>query len=70
MGKREVVYQSLHCHHQNDSYIKMGSGESRFTVSLIMRDNVTKQCPQTMITFSKGEESRSRIEPRPFCLPA
>ena len=24
-GKREMLYLSLHCHHQNDSCIKMGS---------------------------------------------
>ena len=33
-GKREVIYLSLHCHHQNDSNIKMGSDESHFNVSL------------------------------------
>ena len=26
-GKREIIYLSLHCHHQNDSCIKMGSDE-------------------------------------------
>ena len=24
-GEREIIYLSLHCHHQNDSCIKMGS---------------------------------------------
>ena len=67
-GKREFIYLSLYCHHQNDSCIKMGSDESRFNVSLIMRDKVTRQCPQTT-TFLKRKESRSGIEPRPFCLP-
>ena len=28
------MYLSLHCHHQNDSCIKMGSDESHFNVSL------------------------------------
>ena len=32
---------------QNDSCIKMGSDESHFNVSLIVRDKVSKQCPQT-----------------------
>ena len=27
------VYLSLHCHHQNDSCIKVGSDESHFNVS-------------------------------------
>ena len=31
-GKREIIYLSLHCHHQNDSCIKMGSNESHFNV--------------------------------------
>ena len=46
-GKREIIYLSLHCHHQNDPCIKMGSDECHFNVSLIMRDKVTRQCPQT-----------------------
>ena len=32
-GKRESIYLSLHCHHQNDFYIKMGSDERHFNVS-------------------------------------
>ena len=32
-GEREITYLSLHCHHQNDSCIKMGSDESHFNVS-------------------------------------
>ena len=71
-GGREITYLSLHCHRQNDSYIKMGSDESHFIVSLTIitvRDNVTRQCPQTRIIL-KRRESRSRIKPRPFCLPA
>ena len=46
-GKREIIYLSLHFHHQNDSCIKMGSKESHFNVSLIVRDKVTRQCSQT-----------------------
>ena len=34
-GKRGRLYLSLHCHHQNDSCIQMGSDESHFNVSLI-----------------------------------
>ena len=32
-GGREIIYLSLHCHHQNDSCIKVGSDESHFNVS-------------------------------------
>ena len=34
VGERETIYLSLHCHHQNDSCIKMGSDESHFNVSV------------------------------------
>ena len=54
-GKREIVYLSLHCHNQNDSCIKMGSDESHFNVSLIVRDKVTRQCPQTTTFEEKGQ---------------
>ena len=33
-GEREIKYLLLHCHHQNDSCIKMGRGESHFNVSV------------------------------------
>ena len=33
-GEKEIIYLSLHCHHQNDSCIKMGSDESHFNVSV------------------------------------
>ena len=69
VGEWEIIYLSLHCHHQNDSCIKMGSDESHFNVSLTAaRDKVTGQCPQTT-TFIKRKESRSKIEPGPFYLP-
>ena len=68
-GKRENIYLSLHCHHQNDSCIKMGSDESHFNVPLIVRDKVTRQCPKST-TVLKRKESRSGIEPRSFCIPA
>ena len=48
--------------------IKISSDESHFNVSLIVRDKVTRPCPQT--TFLKRKESRSGIEPRSFRLPA
>ena len=36
-GRLEELYLTLHCHHQNDFCIKMGSNESHFSVSLIVR---------------------------------
>ena len=61
-GKREIIYLSPHCHHQNDSYIKIGSDESRFNVSLTVRDKVTRQCPQTTTFEEKRQPKRIRTE--------
>ena len=58
----EIIYLSLHCHHQNDSCIKAGSDESHFNVPLIVRDKVTRQCPQTTASEEKVEPKRNRTE--------
>ena len=58
VGKREIIYLSLHCHHQNNSCIEMGIDESHFNISFIVRDKVTRQCPQ-IATFLLRKESRS-----------
>ena len=36
--------------------------ESHFNVSLIVRDKVTRQCPETTIFEEKGEPKRIRTE--------
>ena len=69
VGGEEIIYLSLHCHHQNDSCIKMGSDERHFNVSVEVMDKITRQCPQTT-TFFKRKESRSGIKPWSFRLPA
>ena len=56
------MYLSLHCHHQNDSCIKMGSDESHFNASLIVRDKVTRQGPQTTIFEEKGKPKQTGTE--------
>ena len=58
----DYIYLSLQCRHQNDSCIKMGSDESHFNVSLIMRDKVTRQRPETTNFEEKGEPKRIRTE--------
>ena len=60
--KREIIYISLLCYHQDDSCVKVGSDESHFNVSLIVRDKVTKQCPQTTTFEEKEEPKRTRTE--------
>ena len=61
-GEEGDYILSLHCHHQNDSCIKMGSDESHFNVSLFVRDKVTRQCPQTTTFKEKEELKRNRAE--------
>ena len=54
-----MIYLSLHCHHQNDSCIKMGRHQSHFKVSLIARDKITRQFPHTT---SFGREKRAEAD--------
>ena len=61
-GGGEIIYLSLHYHHQNDFCIKVGSDESHFNVSLIVRDKVTRQCPQTTTFEEKGEPKQIRTK--------
>ena len=69
--KREIIYLSLHCHHQNDSCIKMGSDESHFNVSVESDGQSHKtSVHKPQLTFLKRKESRSGIELRSFHLPA
>ena len=56
----------LHCHHQDDSYINIGSDESHFNVSLIVRDKVTGLRPQTTAFEKGGEPKRNGAEVLPL----
>ena len=61
VGERDIVYLSLHCHHQSDFCIKMSSNESHFNISLILRDKVTNKTvhrPQLL----KRKDSRIGLE--------
>ena len=62
----ESIYLSLHRHHQNDFCIKMGSDESHFNVSLIVRDKVTRPCPQTTTFEEKGEPKQYQTKVLPL----
>ena len=42
---REELYLTLHCHHQNDFCIKVGSDENHFKDLLIVKGKVTSQSP-------------------------
>ena len=63
VGEREIIYLSLHCHHQNDFCIKMGSDESHFNVS-VGNDGQSQKTVSTNQNFfeEKGEPKRYRTE--------
>ena len=63
LGKREIIYLSLHCHHQNDSCIKMGSDESHFNVSVGSHRTVSTN---HNLSEEKGEPKRYRTEVLPL----
>ena len=66
-GKRENIYLSLHCHHQNDSCIKMGSDESHFNVSVGSDGQSHKTASTNHNLFEeKGEPKRYRTEVLPL----
>ena len=62
VDRRERLYLTLHCHHQNDSRIKTGSGGSHLNVSLIVLGNVTKTVhvhkPQHLKRTAEAESNR------------
>ena len=66
-GEREIIYLSLHCHHQNDSCIKMGSDESHFNVS-VGSDGQSHRTVSTNHNLfeEKGEPKRYRTEVLPL----
>ena len=59
-GKKEIIYLLLHCHHQNDSCIRMGSDESYINVSWIVRDKVTRQRKECRSESSRGTSAYQR----------
>ena len=67
LGKREILYVSLHCHHQNDFCIKMGSDESHLYVS-VGSDGQSHKTVSTNHNLSeeKKEPKRYRTEVLPL----
>ena len=61
--KREIIDLLLHCHHQNDSCIKMGSNESHFNISVGSDGQSHKTVSTDHNLFEeKGEPKRYRTE--------
>ena len=67
VGGGEIIYLSLHCHHQNDSCIKTGSDESHFNVS-VGSDGQSHRILSTNYKLfeEKGEPKRYRTEVLPL----
>ena len=62
-GEREIIYLSLHCHHQNDSCIKIGSDKNHFNVSVGSEGESHKTVSTNHNPFEeKGEPKRNRTE--------
>ena len=63
----EIIYQSLHCHHQND---KMGSDESHFNVSVESHGQSYRTVSTIKLNHNlfeeKGEPKRYRTEVLPL----
>ena len=66
-GEREIIYLSLHYHHQNDSCITMGSNKSHFNVSVGSDGQSHKTVSTDHNLFEeKGEPKRYRTEVLPL----
>ena len=67
-GGGEIIYLSLHCHHQNDSCIKMGNDESHFNVSVGSDGLQSRKTVSTNHSLfgEKGEPKRHRTEVLPL----
>ena len=65
-GGRGILYTYCYTLTTSMTCIKMGSDESHFNVSLIVRDKVTRRCPQTTIFEEKEESKRYRTEVLPL----
>ena len=65
-GGRGRVYTYRYTVTTRMTCIEMGSDDSHFNVSLIVRDKVTRLCPQTTTFEEKGEPKQCRTEVLPF----
>ena len=79
VGGTERLYPTLYCHHQNGSCINVGSDESYFNVSLIVRDKITNtllkrkcegqnQHTRELISARMTSQHNDRLESLPVTL--
>ena len=57
------MYLSLHCHHQNDSCIKMGSDESQFNASVGSDGQSHMKVSTNHNLFEEKGEHRTEVLP-------
>ena len=66
-GEGDYIYLSLHCHHQNDSCIKIGSDESHCNVSAGSEGQSYRTVSTDHSLFEeKGQPKRYRTEVLPL----
>ena len=66
-GEREIIYLSVHRHHQNNFCVKMGSDESHLNVSVGSDGQGHKTVSSNHNLFEeKGEPKRYRTEVLPL----
>ena len=66
-GDTEITYLSLHCYHQHDFCIKMGSDESHFNVSVGSHEQSHKTVSRNhKLLEEKGEPKRYRTQVLPL----
>ena len=69
-GEGDYIYLSLHCRHQNDSCIKVGSAESHFNVSAGSDGQSHRTVSTNHHLFEeKGEPKRYRTDVLPAYQP-
>ena len=62
--EREIVYLSLHCHHQNDFCIKVGSNENHFNVS-VGSDGQSRKTVSTDHNFWRERSAKADLNRGP-----
>ena len=59
-GGGYIIYLSLHCHHQNDFYIQMGSDDSHFNVLVLVESD--GQSHKTAVSTNHNLFEERRVE--------
>ena len=63
-GKRVIIYLSLHCHHQSDSCIKMGSDRSHLMFRTKSQTETDRERDRQTETQRQRQRDRDRDRDR------